>query len=104
MATNKKTAEKTIVIDSAKYGRFAPGDKLLIRTVTHYHLGTLREVHADVLVLDGGGWVADTKRFSETLTTGAINEFERAPDFFQVGRGAIVDAFPWANDIPTKTI
>ena len=83
---------------------FAPGDKIFVRTVTMYHLGVLREIGNDYLVLENGGWVADTKRLSDTLKTGALNEFERAPSWFVIGRGAIVDMYPWTAEIPAQTI
>jgi hypothetical protein len=105
----KKISKKTKKSGASKIAPaaafpFAVGDKLFIRTVTMYHLGKLKDVGSDFLVLEDGGWVADTKRLSETLETGLVNEFERAPSWFVVGRGAIVDMFPWPKDIPAKTI
>jgi hypothetical protein len=54
----------------------------------------------DFFHLEDGGWVADTARFGEMLATGAINEFERAPSWIVVGRGAFVDIYPWAHKLP----
>lgn len=82
---------------------FGPGDKLLIRTVTMIQLGVVKSIGRDFIVMDDGGWVADTARFSETLASGKLNEFERAPSWFLVGRGAIVDVYPWAHAIPKET-
>ena len=79
---------------------FGVGDAILIRTVTMIQLGRVTAISRDFITLEDGGWVADTARFSETLATGKLNEFERAPSWFLVGRGAIVDVYPWAHKIP----
>jgi hypothetical protein len=79
---------------------FGVGDAVLIRTVTMIALGRVKAIGRDFFTLEDGGWVAETARFSETLSRGTINEFERAPSWFLVGRGAIVDVYPWPHDIP----
>jgi hypothetical protein len=82
---------------------FGPGDAVLIRTVTMIDIGRVKAVGRDWISLEDGGWVADTGRFSEMLTSGKLNEFERAPSWFVVGRGAICDAFPWLHELPKVT-
>ena len=79
---------------------FKIGDAILIRTVTMIQLGRVKAIGRDFFVLEDGGWVADTARFNETLSTGDLNEFERAPSWFVVGRGAVIDIYPWTHDIP----
>ena len=83
---------------------FGVGDEVLIRTVTMILLGRVRAIGLDNFVLEDGGWVADTARFGEMLATGKINEFERAPSWFLVGRGAVVDIYPWNNPIPKESV
>lgn len=82
---------------------FTVGDAILIRTVTMIQLGIVRAIGSDFFTLEDGGWVADTGRFSTMLETGLLNEFERAPSWFLVGRGAVVDVFPWPHAIPKAT-
>lgn len=82
---------------------FRCGDAILIRTVTMIQLGRVRSIGRDFIVLDDGGWVADTGRFSEMLSKGTLGEFERAPGWIMVGRGAIVDVYPWTHDLPQIT-
>jgi hypothetical protein len=82
---------------------FGVGDAILIRTVTMIQLGRVTAIGRDFITLEDGGWVADTARFSETLATGTLNEFERAPGWFLVGRGAIVDVYPWVHQIPKES-
>ena len=83
---------------------FKAGDAVLFRTVTMIQLGRVVSIGSDFIVLTDGGWVAETARFSEMLETGALNEFERVDlPWFLVGRGAIVDAFPWMHAIPKET-
>lgn len=82
---------------------FGVGDKILVRTVTMIQLGRVRAITPEFFVLDDGGWVADTARFSETLVNGTLNEFEKAPSWLMVSRGAIVDVYPWLVELPTST-
>jgi hypothetical protein len=82
---------------------FGVGDKILIRTVTMIDVGRVRAIGRDFIVLEDGGWVADTGRFSEMLATGKLNEFERAPSWFLVGRGSICDLYPWDHPLPSTT-
>ena len=79
---------------------FRVGDAILIRTVTMIALGRVKAIGRDFFTLEDGGWVASTGRFGETLAKGVLDEFERAPSWFLVGRGAIVDVWPWTHAIP----
>jgi hypothetical protein len=82
---------------------FKEGDAILLRTVTMIDLGRVRTIGPDYIVLDEAGWVADTGRFSRMLETGELNEFEKAPSWLLVGRGAICDVFPWPHALPKAT-
>ena len=82
---------------------FRVGDKILVRTVTQYQLGKVSEIGADFITFSEGGWVADIGRFGSALSAGSLSEFERAPSWFMVGRGAIVDVYPWDHEIPRET-
>src|SRR5258708_6790348 len=79
---------------------FGIGDAILIRTVTMIQLGRVKDIGADFFTMEDGGWVADTGRFAAMLVNGTVEEFERAPSWFLVGRGAIVDVYPWVHKIP----
>ncbi len=79
------------------------GSSYLIRTVTHYAVGRVVEVTEHEIVLEQASWVADTGRFHEALSSGVLEEVEpfRGPRTI-IGRGAVVDADPWAHDLPTS--
>jgi hypothetical protein len=81
------------------------GKAYLIRCVTHYQIGTLREVTTHELLLADAGWCADTGRYEESLRTGSLKEFEPVPGGEMiVGRGAIVDAAIWVHRNPKGVI
>lgn len=80
------------------------GEKYLIRTVTHYYTGRLKGVTKQELLLEKAAWIADTKRFYDTLTKGEFNEVEPFTDDVIVGRGAVVDAVIWSHDLPDKQL
>ena len=83
---------------------FTVGDAIVIRTVTMIDVGRVKAIGPDFIVLEDGGWIADTGRFSAMLAAGSLNEFERADvPWFLVGRGAICDAFPWKHALPQAT-
>jgi hypothetical protein len=80
---------------------FVPGAAYLIRTVTHYWTGRVREQVGDFLVLDSAAWIPDTGRYSQATTEGALKEVEPVGDGVIVGLGAVVDARPWSGTLPT---
>jgi len=79
------------------------GKNYLIRTVTMIQLGTLSRVTEKELVLDNACWVADTGRFNIALSSGTLNEVEMFQQSVIIGRGAIVDATEWINDLPKES-
>lgn len=91
------TTSKTSLIDAYLT------KKVLVRTVTHYHLGRLDAYDADYLLLAEASWVADTGRFNVALATGKLDEVERFADPVLVSRGAIVDLTAWNHALPTTS-
>ncbi len=83
-------------------GGFVMGEKVFIRTVTHYHLGKIVDVTPSFVVLTDASWIADTGRFSEMLANGTINELEPYSDNAHVSRGAIIDHTPWRHSLPRE--
>jgi len=80
-----------------------PGKNYLIRTVTMIQIGRLTKVTEKELLLEDACWVADTGRFNEALKTGSLNEVEMFNKPVIVGRGAIVDATEWIQELPKKS-
>ena len=76
------------------------GNKVLIRTVTHYHTGKIVEINPDHLVLEKAAWIADTGRFSTAILTGTLNEVEPFKDPVAIFKGAIIDVTGWKHDLP----
>jgi hypothetical protein len=87
-------------LDDGIYGPHKAGDKICVRTVTMHHIGVLESVQDGLLCFSQGGWLADSKRWNETLKTGKVNEFERETGPFQVERGGIIDVRAWSHEIP----
>lgn len=78
------------------------GEKVLIRTVTHYHTGRVVGVGAQFVLLEDAAWITDTGRFHNALAKGTsiLNEIEPFPDGCRVAIGAIVDIAPWPHELP----
>lgn len=76
------------------------GNKVFLRTVTHYYTGKILQVTATEIILDDAAWIADTGRFSNALATGVFSEVEPFPATISVNRGAFVDATHWPHDLP----
>jgi hypothetical protein len=83
------------------------GDKWFFRTVTMISIGRVvwvgQQQGVPLVLLEDGGWVAETARFSKTLADGDLNEFERVPGRFLVALGSLVDAFPWSHALPKES-
>ncbi len=82
---------------------FSKGDAILIRTVTMYQIGRVVNVGPDSITLVEASWLADIGRLNVALSTGALSEVEKAPSWIVVGRGAIVDIYPWQHPLPEST-
>lgn len=80
------------------------GTAYLIRTVTHYYTGRVIAVGSQELVLEDAAWIADTGRYHKALETGELNEVEPIRGTCIVGRGAVVDAVEWPNNIPLPRV
>ena len=78
------------------------GDKVFIRTVTHYYTGQIKTITDSDIVLADAAWIADTGRFSDALKTGKLNEVEPFPGSVIVCRSVIVDVCEWAHDLPRE--
>lgn len=76
------------------------GHKVFIRTVTHYYTGRITLMEDDAIVLEDAAWIACTKRFNNSLTTGDFDEVEPFPNPVEVERGAIVDSTTWPHELP----
>ena len=81
----------------------AVGKSVVIRTVTFHHIGKIVAITPTEIVLSGGGWLADSGRFSTMLEKGTYSEYEHVGTAFSVSRASIVDVFAWKHALPTTT-
>ena len=79
------------------------GAAYLIRTVTMYYTGVIKEVYEHELVLSNAAWITDTGRYHDALKKGigVLNEVEPMNKDAIIGRGAIVDCVEWNHELPT---
>lgn len=90
------------------YRIFAKGEKVLIRTVTNYLVGEVVEVQSigvnSFVILKDASWVADMRRFYNTLKDGfpPDAEIEPATGLCAVNVGSIVDIYEWLHELPTE--
>ncbi len=101
LMSSKKAA--ALKFDAKTGYPFAKGDAVLIRTVTMYQVGRVVNIGPDSITLVEASWLADIGRLSAALESGALSEVEKIPSWCVVGRGAIVDIFPWPHPLPTAT-
>ena len=76
------------------------GQKVFIRSITHYYTGVVAALSKDEIVLIDAAWVADTGRFSAALESGTLEEVEPFHAPVSVGRGAVVDVTYWPHPLP----
>ena len=82
---------------------FVIGQAYLLRCVTYHHIGEVCHIQGKFLTLKGASWLADSGRFGECLRTGGVRELEYAGTIY-VNIDTIVDAFPWTNPLPGRTV
>jgi len=82
---------------------FKCGDKLFIRTVTHYFTGRLVQILHDFVVLEDVCWIGDTGRYGDWLAKGTGRELEPyPPGKVAIGRGAVIDISEWKHELPRE--
>lgn len=76
------------------------GAPYLIRCVTHYYTGRMVAVCQQELILEDAAWIPDTGRYNEAIKSGQVSEVEPIVGPLIIGRGAVIDAVKWPNNIP----
>lgn len=79
---------------------FSVGEKVFIRTVTHYLMGRIKAVVGGFLVLSDAAWIADTGRFMNAMERGELREVEPVTCDVRVNTEAIIDVYEWRFDLP----
>jgi hypothetical protein len=67
------------------------GEQYLIRTVTMIYSGQIKAINDDEILLEKAAWVAETKRWMNSLKTCEFNEVEPYIYDVIVFKGAILD-------------
>ena len=80
---------------------FQPGTSWLIRTVTMAWTGRVRNTCGGFIILDDAAWIADLGRYHRATALEALREVEPAGNGVVVSLGSIVDARPWAGELPS---
>jgi len=83
---------------------FEIGKNYLIRTITMIYTGKLEAVYEKELVISSASWIAETKRWADSVKTGEFEEVEPYPDDAKVtiGREAILDATTVNWELPRE--
>jgi hypothetical protein len=76
------------------------GNKVLIRSVTHYYTGLVAFSDEHSILLDDAAWIADTGRYADALKTGGLGEVEPIIGPVLLGRGALIDCVDWRWPLP----
>jgi len=98
--TDGAQSETSTAARADHHGPWRIGQAYVVRTITMIQVGKLVAVYPQELVLESAAWVADTGRWTDFLTGGTALEVEPFPNGpVVVGRGSIVDACLWRNDL-----
>ena len=81
-------------------GNVQVGKVYLFRSVTHYHVGRVKQIHPDCFVLSDAAWIPDTGRFSEAVKGNSFSEVEPFVNDLILFRGSLVDATLWGGTLP----
>ena len=81
---------------------FEIGKSYFIRTVTYHVIGTVEKISGPFLVLSEASWIADSGRFSKSISEGELSEVEYVGEMI-VNISAIADACRWNHKNPKAT-
>lgn len=79
---------------------FTVGDKVFVRTVTHYLTGRVVRIQGKYMWLADGAWIAETDRFHKTIRDGVFREVEPIVGEWMVNCDTIVDGGIWHHQLP----
>lgn len=99
---HRNKSKKVNIPKSDALHPYTIGSNVLIRTVTMIQVGRLIWVGEQELVLEDASWIPDTGRFHKALEEGEkiLDEVEPCSSIVIIGRGSIVDVYPWTNPLP----
>ena len=78
------------------------GKSYLIRTVTLYYTGRVKEIRGKFFRLEEAAWIADTGRFAQASAKGEFNEIEPFANDPWINSDAIIDAQEITYKLPTS--
>lgn len=81
---------------------FKVGDKVFIRTVTHYQVGRVDKITGKFITLGDAAWVADSGRFMDAIKDGTLSEVEPIFVPYIINTDSIVDCVEWHHDLPRE--
>ena len=81
---------------------FEIGEKVFIRTATHYLTGQIKAITGKFLTLKDAAWIADTGRFTDCIEKGNLNEVEPVTCDVRVNSDCIIDVYQWRFDLPRE--
>lgn len=79
---------------------FTIGEKVFIRTATHYLTGRITAITGKFLTLKDAAWIADTGRFMQAIEEGKLSKIEPVTCDVRVNTEAIIYCFNWRFDLP----
>ena len=105
-ALSKESISKESINCSDTDTHIEVGKCYLIRTVTLYHTGRVKSIKGNEVLLEHAAWIAETKRFHDSLKN---NEFKEVEPFVKdviVYRTAFIDVTeidgPHVRQLPEK--
>jgi hypothetical protein len=86
-------------------GRYAIGDKVVIRGIPYHYIGVIEEFGKYAVKLAPNAvWLADSARWgSDFLVNGKVNEAEPYCDGVWVRYSVIADVTAWRHALPKQT-
>lgn len=85
---------------------FEKGKAYFFRLATYHVVGRVEEIKDGIIRLSEASWIADSGRLSAALKYGFESEPNSEIEYtgeHYVSLGALVDAMPYHNQLPTRT-
>ena len=95
-----KTEMLSALAKSGEMTDFIIGECVFIRTITYHHTGRVVAETPLFVVLEDAAWIADSARWTDTISKGELSEVEPVNVPVRVAKASIVDITPWLHPLP----
>ena len=102
----KSKPHKRKAVKAKLFDPLAIGSVVLIRTITHYHVGRIHSFiergKTQFVMLEDAAWIGSTGRFADCLKNGTVDESEPFASPVAVALASVIDVAAFHGSVPLQ--